>query len=120
MDTIFLHGLQAKCVVGVWEWEKQITQKIVVDLDMAFDIKKAAASDELEDTLNYKATAERVIEMLEASRYQLIETMAEEVAKLVQTEFSVAWVRVRINKGGAVKNVNNVGILIERGTKPDG
>ena len=118
MDIIFLHGLQAACTVGVWEWEKQITQNIVVDLDMAFDIKPAAASDELADTLNYKAAAEAVIEMLEASRFQLIETMAEEVARLLMTEFGIAWVRVRINKGGAVKHVDNVGILIERGVKP--
>ena len=115
MDTIFLHGLQANCVVGVWEWEKQITQKIIVDLDLGFDIKKAANTDQLEDTLNYKAVAERVIEMLEASRFQLIEKMAEEVATLVMTEFSITWVKIRINKGGAVKNVRNVGILIERG-----
>lgn len=117
MDTIFLHGLQANCVVGVWEWEKQITQKIIVDLDLGFDIKKAANTDQLEDTLNYKAVAERVIEMLEASRFDLIEKMAEEVAKLVMEEFSIVWVRVQINKGGAVKHVKNVGILIERGEK---
>ena len=117
MDIIFLHGLQANCVVGVWEWEKQITQKIVVDLDLGFDIKKAASTDQLDDTLNYKAVAERIIEMLETSRFELIEKMAEEVAKLVMDEFSIVWVKVRINKGGAVKNVKNVGILIERGER---
>ncbi len=115
MDSIFLHGIETQCVVGVWEWEKQITQKIVVDLDMKADIAKSAATDELEDTLNYKAVAESVIEMLEASRFQLIETMAEEVAKLVMSSFSVSWVKVRINKGGAVKHVRNVGVEIERG-----
>jgi dihydroneopterin aldolase len=103
--------------VGVWEWEKRITQKIIVDLDMASDIAKSAATDELDDTLNYKAVGESVIEMLEASRFQLIETMAEEVAKLVMTKFSVAWVRVRINKGGAVKHVANVGVEVERGKR---
>lgn len=117
MDTIFLHGIKADCVVGVWEWEKQITQKIIVDIDMRFDIKPAAASDNLNDTLNYKAVAEDVIEMLEASRFDLIEKMAEEVANLVQKKFGVKWIKVRINKGGAVKHVGSVGILIERGDK---
>ncbi len=117
MDIIILHGIETNCVVGVWEWEKQITQKIIVDIDMAADIAKSAASDELEDTLNYKAVAENVIEMLEASRFQLIETMAEEVAKLIMEKFSAPWVKVRINKGGAVKNVKNVGVQIERGQR---
>lgn len=117
MGIIFLHGIETNCVVGVWEWEKQITQKIIVDLDMASDIAKSASTDELEDTLNYKAVAENVIEMLEASRFQLIETMAEEVAKLVMEKFSSPWVKVRINKGGAVKHVANVGIEIQRGQR---
>ena len=117
MEIIFLHGIKTNCVVGVWEWEKQITQEIVVDLDMATDIAKSASSDDLEDTLNYKAVAENVIEMLEASRFQLIETMAEEVAKLVMERFSTPWVKVRINKGGAVTNVANVGVQIERGQR---
>ena len=117
MDIIFLHGIEANCVVGVWEWEKQITQKIIVDIDVSADIAASAASDELKDTLNYKALAESVISMLEASRFQLIETMAEEVAQLVMNEFSVSWTKVRINKGGAVKHVYNVGVQVERGQK---
>jgi len=115
VDKVFLQGLTAHCVVGVWEWEKAITQKIVVDLELATDIAKSAKTDQLEDTLDYKSIAERVIQMLEESRFQLIETMAEAVAELLQTEFSIAWVKVTINKGGAVKNVKNVGVQIERG-----
>lgn len=117
MDTIFLHGLQADCIVGVWEWEKQITQKVIIDLDLGFDLKKAASTDQLENTLNYKEVAERVIDMLEKSRFELIERMADEIATFIMNEFSIAWVRVRLNKGSVVKNVHNVGILIERGEK---
>lgn len=117
MDIIFLHGIEANCVVGVWEWEKQITQKIIVDIDVSADIAASAATDELDDTLNYKALAETVINMLEESRFQLIETMAEEVAKLAIEKFSVAWIKVRINKGGAVKSVRNVGVQVERGQR---
>ena len=119
MDIIFLHGIEANCVVGVWEWEKQITQKIIVDIDVSADIAASAASDELQDTLNYKAVAESVINMLEKSRFQLIETMVEEVAQLVMKEFSVPWIKVRINKGGAVKHVRNVGVQVERGQLPE-
>jgi len=119
VDIIFLYGLEANCVVGVWEWEKQITQKIIVDLEVLADIEKSAASDELKDTLNYKSMAEKVIEMLETTHYQLIETMAEEVAKLILKDYSTTWVKVRINKGGAVKHVKNVGVQIERGERPE-
>lgn len=117
MDRIFLHGLNVDCVVGVWDWERQITQRIVIDLDMSIDNRKAAATDQLEDTLNYKKVAKAVITLVENSGFQLIETMAEEIAKLVQETFGVAWIRVRINKGGAVKQVDNVGVQIERGQR---
>jgi len=116
VDKIFLKGISANCVVGVWEWEKSITQEIIVDLELATDISKAAASDNLADTLDYKGVADRVIEMLEASRFDLIETMTEEIAKLLMNEFKIPWVKVRLDKGGVVKNVQNVGILIERGS----
>jgi len=119
VDIIFLYGLEANCVVGVWEWEKQTTQKIIIDLDVLADIKHSAASDELKDTLNYKSMAENVIEMLETTHYQLIETMAEEVAKLILENYATTWVKVRINKGGVVKNVKNVGVQIERGERPN-
>ena len=119
MDIIFLHGIKADCVVGVWEWEKQITQKIVVDIDVLADIAKSAATDELEDTLNYKAMAEQVIDMLESTHFQLIETMAEAVAQLILEGFDTTWVKVKINKGGAVKRVDNVGVQIERTTAKD-
>ena len=117
MDTIFLQGITAHCVVGVWDWEKSITQKIIVDLELATDITQAAKTDQLEDTLDYKSIAEAVIAMLEASRFQLIEKMAEEVAELVMQQYSIPWVKVRINKGGAVKHVANVGVMIERGQR---
>ena len=117
MDTIFLHGLVVNCVVGVWEWEQRMTQKIVVDLDMQFDVLAAAESDELADTLDYKAVADAVTELLETSRFQLIETMAESVARLVREQFAVPWLRVSINKGGVVSGVDSVGVVIERGQR---
>lgn len=117
MDTIFLHGLEVECVIGVWEWERRIKQKVKIDLDMAVDIRNAAATDQLDDTLNYKAIAKRVISHVENSNYQLVETLAESVADILINEFTVPWCRVKINKGGAVRGTRAVGVIIEREQK---
>jgi len=114
LDTIFLHGLKCHCVIGVWEWEKRITQTLVLDIDLGTDIRQSAKTDKLQDTLNYKKIAERVIEFAESSRFDLIETLIEKIAALIIDEFDVAWLRIKLDKGGAVKNVGNVGIVIER------
>ena len=117
MDIIFLHGLEVECVIGVWDWERRIKQKVQIDLDMSADIQSAAATDRLDDTLNYKAIAKRVISHVENSDYQLVETLAESVANILETEFKVSWCRVKINKGGAVRGAKAVGVIIERGQK---
>ena len=119
MDTIFIHGLQCECVIGVWEWEKKITQTLVLDIDLATDINKAAASDQLMDTLDYKKISDRVIEYAQANPFDLIESLIERLAKLILEEFDVPWVRIRLDKGGVVKRVGHVGVQIERGTRPD-
>ncbi len=118
MDIIYIHGLKCECVIGIWEWEKAITQTLILDIDVASDIKPAAASDKIEDTLNYKSLADRVIEYAQENQYGLIETLIEHLAEMIMSEFKVPWVRIKLDKGGAVKNVSNVGILIERGEKP--
>ncbi len=117
MDTIYLHGLTVDAVIGIWEWERKIRQKVVIDIDMDADIRKAAASDSVEDTLNYKQVAKRVIELAETSGFQLVETLAERVADIVRNEFDVPWVRVKINKPGAIRGSRDVGVIIERGVR---
>lgn len=117
MDTIYLHGLTVDAVIGIWEWERKIRQKVVIDIDMDADIRKAAASDSVEDTLNYKAVAKRVIDIAETSGFQLVETLAERVAEIVRNEFDVPWVRVKINKPGAIRGSRDVGVIIERGVR---
>ncbi len=118
MDIIYLHGLKVDCVIGVWEWERRIRQTIRLDLDMGFDITKAAQSDALEDTLSYKDVAKRVTAFVGASEYTLVEKLAGEVADLLLGEFPVQWCRVRVNKFGAVRGAGDVGVVIERGDKP--
>lgn len=118
MDIIFLHDLKVDCVIGIFDWERRIRQTLHIDLDLAADIKRAAATDRIEDTLDYKAMAKRVMGFVGDSQFQLVETLAEKIAALILAEFKVAWVRVRINKKGAVRNADGVGVIIERGAKP--
>ena len=117
MDIIYLHGLKVKCVIGVWEWERQIRQTITLDLDMGFDISRAAASDDLQDTLSYKDVAKRVTEFVSESEFALVEKLAEQVSSILRDEFAIRWCRVRVNKFGAVNGAGDVGIIIERGDR---
>lgn len=119
MDTIFLRDLEINVTIGIFEWEKRIKQKVRVDLEMATDISKAAASDNIEDALNYKAISKRIVEFVEESRYELIETLIEKVAEILIHEFKIPWVRVTISKPGAVRGSRDVGITIEREKKDD-
>ncbi|MBI3545979.1 MAG: dihydroneopterin aldolase [Gammaproteobacteria bacterium] len=117
MDIIYLHDLKIECVIGIWEWERRIKQTVILDLDMATDIRRAAATDHIDDTLNYKAVAKRIIQFVGDSQFQLVETMAEKVAEILLAEFKLKWARVRINKRGAVRGAGDVGVIIERGEK---
>lgn len=117
MDIIYLHGLQVDCVIGVWDWERRIKQTITIDIDMGLDIRLAAASDDLKDTLSYKDVAKRVKAFVANSGFQLVEKLAEEVANILLNEFDVHGCRVRINKFGAIRGAGDVGVLIERGEK---
>ena len=117
MDIIFLTDLRIDTVIGIFDWERRIKQTVIFDLEMGADIRKAAATDSITDTLDYKAVAKRVIQFVEASEFQLVETLAEKVAQLILDEFTVPWVRVKLNKTGAIRGARDVGILIERGQR---
>jgi dihydroneopterin aldolase len=117
MDIIYLKALKIDTIVGIFEWERQIKQTVVLDLEMATDIKKAASTDSIEDTLDYKAVAKRLIDFVSHSEFQLVETLAERITEIVLTEFSVPWVRLQLNKSGAIRGAQEVGIIIERGKK---
>ncbi|MGI9237943.1 MAG: dihydroneopterin aldolase [Woeseiaceae bacterium] len=118
MDKIFLNELRVDTVIGIWEWERKIRQTVIIDLEMSADIAQAAATDRVEDTLNYKSVAKRVQSFVADSSFQLVETLAEGIAQIIRDEFEVAWVKVRVNKPGAIRGSKDVGILIERGEKP--
>ena len=117
MDIIFLGGLEIDTIIGIYDWERQKKQTIVLDIEMAFDIQKAAQTDDIAYTLDYKAVSERLIEFVEASDFLLVEKLIEEIATLLLTEFSISWVKICLNKRGAVPKAKSVGIIIERGQK---
>jgi len=114
MDKIFLSSLTIECIVGIWEWERRVKQTVIVDLEMATDIRRAAASDHIEDTIDYKKVAKRLLAFVGESQFNLVETLAENIARVVVTEFGVPWVKVRLNKQGAIRGARDVGIEIER------
>jgi len=118
-DIIYLHDLKVECVIGIFDWERRTKQTIHIDVDMAWDIAKAAKSDQIEDTLDYKAVSKRLQQFVGESSFQLVETLAEQVAQVILQEFPTPWVRIRINKRGAVRGATDVGVIIERGSSPD-
>lgn len=113
-DRIFLRGLEVECLIGFIDWERHIRQKVVIDFELPVDCRRAAATDRVEDTLDYKRVAKRIIAYVGASEFQLVETLAHRVALLVLEEFGVEWIRLSINKPGAIRGSRDVGVSIER------
>jgi dihydroneopterin aldolase len=114
MDIIFLHDLRVDTIIGIWDWERRIRQTVVIDIDMAADIRRAAQTDSVDDTLNYKLVAKRVLQFVAESEFELVETLAERIAAIVIDEFDVPWIRIRVAKPGAIRGARDVGVLIER------
>jgi len=114
-DLVFIEDLRIQTVIGVFDWEREITQTVSLDLKMAYSIERAASSDAIADTLDYKAVSKRLIQFVEASEYQLVEALAERCARIVLDEFPVSWLRLKLSKPGAVRGSSAVGVIIERG-----
>lgn len=119
MDIIFLGGLQVDTLIGIYEWERQQRQTIILDIEMAFDIEKAAATDDIQYALDYKTVSDRIISFVQASECLLVERLISEIAELIRHEFNVPWVKITLNKKGAIGQGIDVGITIERGDKTE-
>jgi dihydroneopterin aldolase len=117
MDIVFLRDLRIDTVIGIYEWERRTRQTLIFDLEMSADIAKAAATDHIDDALNYKSVAKRLIQFVGASEFQLVETLAERCAEIILNEYGVRWVRLTLNKKGAVRGASDVGVIIERGER---
>jgi dihydroneopterin aldolase len=119
-DRVFIEDLRIETVIGIYDWEREIRQTVSLDLEMVFDIRQAASSDNIDDALNYKAVAKRLIQFVEASRFQLVESLAEQCAAIVLSEFPVTSLRLKLRKPGAVRGSSAVGVIIERGRASSG
>ncbi len=117
MDLVYIRELEVETVIGIYDWEREIHQVVNLDLEMGTDIRQAASTEDVENTLNYKSVSDRLIEFIEQSEFLLVETMAEQIAELVMEEFSVKWLRLRLGKPGAVPQAKDVGVVIERGER---
>jgi dihydroneopterin aldolase len=113
-DRIFVRGLTAECIIGFIDWERHVRQTVVVDLELPVDCARAALSDEVADTLDYKSVAKRVVAFIEASQFKLVETLAQRLAQLLLEEYGLEWVRLSLNKPGALRSSRDVGVTIER------
>ncbi len=114
MDKIFIHALKTETIIGIFDWERQVRQTVLVDIEISADIRKAALTDSIDDTLNYKRIAKSVLAFVEASQFHLVETLAEHLAMLVLEEFGVAWVSINLSKPGAIRSSRDVGVALER------
>ena len=117
MDIVYIRDLRIETIIGIYDWEREVKQTVSLDLEMAHDIRKAAETDAIEYTLNYKSIVKRLIKFIEHSEFLLVERMAEEVASIVREEFSVPWLKLRVSKPGALRGSKDVGIIIERGER---
>ena len=117
MDIVFIRQLQLEAVIGIHDWEREKPQPLSMDLDMAADVARAAASERIQDALDYHAVSRRLSEYVAGSDFQLLETLAEHCAELLIREFRVSWLRLVLHKPRAVDNAASVGVIIERGSR---
>src|SRR5450432_1845711 len=112
MDKIFVHALKTEAIIGIFDWERQVKQTVIVDIEISADINRAALSDSIDDTLNYQRIAKRVLAFVEESKFHLVETLAEHIAMLLLEEFGVAWVGLSLSKPGAIRGSRDVGVML--------
>lgn len=117
MDIIFLGGLEIKTIIGIYDWERETQQTVVLDIEMAYDINKAAETDDIEYALDYKKVSKRIIGFVEQSQFFLVEKLAVEIVNIIQNEFGVSWVKLTLNKKGAISGASDVGLIVERGER---
>ena len=119
MDIIYINDLRIETIIGIYGWERKTRQTVVLDIEMGTDIRKASTTENVEDTINYKLVAERLFDFVGGSEFELVETLAEQISDILLNEFNVPWLRLKLNKQGALKGVRDVGVIIERGNKID-
>ena len=113
-DIIYIKDLRIKTIIGIFDWERKVKQEVSIDMEFPFDCKKAAKTDSIEDTTDYKAITKAVIKFVEESSFQLQETLAEIIAELVKRDFGVKSIKLIVSKPGALRGAKDVGLIIHR------
>lgn len=113
-DIVFLRGLAVETTIGFFEWERHVKQTVVLDLEIPVDCARAAATDTVDQTVDYKSIAKRCIDFIGKAEFHLVETLAHQLATTLLAEFDIAWIRLSINKPGAIRGSRDVGVSIER------
>jgi len=113
-DRLFLRGLEVDCIIGFVDWERRVPQKVVIDLELPVDCSRAAAQDSIRETIDYKAVAKHVLAFVAASEFHLVETLAQRLAERLLAEFELEWIRLSVNKPGAIRHARDAGVAIER------
>ena len=113
-DIIYINDLRVQTIIGIFGWEREVRQEVSIDLEIVFDCKRAATTDAIEDTVDYKKIAKDVIKFVEASSFQLQESLAEGIAELVKQNHGVESLKLRVSKPGALRHADDVGIIIHR------
>ena len=114
MDKVFIKNLQVETIIGIFDWEREVRQVVSIDIEMEFDNKKAAKSDDIKDALDYKKIGKKVSSYVEKSKHKLVERLAEQIAKIILKEFPVSSVIISVMKPGAMRGSESVGIRITR------
>lgn len=117
MDIVYLRDLRIETIIGIYDWEREVKQTVVLDIDMESDIARAAATDHIDQALDYKAISKRLIQFVGDSEFQLVETLAERISEVLLEEFKIPWLRLSVNKQGAIRGAKDVGVVIERGCR---
>jgi dihydroneopterin aldolase len=115
MDIVYIRDLRVDTIIGIYDWERRVRQTLLVDLEMATDVQRAAGTGSLVDAIDYKAVADHSTAFIQAGEFELLESLAEALAATLQKEFGISWLRVRVGKPGAVTAAGDVGVVIERG-----
>ena len=113
-DRIDIVGLTVPTIIGIFDWERKVRQKVSLDLTLWTDVKRAARTDRIEDALDYKRVSKRLQGLIKESEFFLLEKLAEEVARILLAEFKVKQVRVRVEKPGALRGARTVAVTITR------
>jgi dihydroneopterin aldolase len=115
MDVVIVKDLRFKTIIGLWDWERQMQQIVSIDLEMGWDMSRAAQSEDLGDALDYKSVSQRVEKFVQEKKFKLVEAAADGIAAMIMSDFSVPWIKVAIHKPHAVTRAKSVGVIVERG-----